>query len=648
MKRSSLGTRFVLSTLAGIIVTAAVCVVTSGWLANAWIFRSVAQDAQRQSNEILGHLSTIDQMARAQVESSMRTLLETGRAKGAPSIQGLENLGGKPVPNLSLGTESQLKSFAVVDHIKELDGATATLFAWDGENFTRISTNVLKPDGSRAVGTALDPAGKAYAALRDGNSFEGVVDILGVPYITEYTPMTDAKSKLIGAWYTGYRLDSIGSLSKDIRDASLLDHGFVALLKPNGQIITHSAQVSDAGLEHVLQHPDGWRLNRIIFPAWGYTIVTAYPVTDVLALELKIICLPAIGTFAMVTVILLTQLRLVRRLVVGPVSGLAGHMDSANLNTLLDSSQNDEIGELASSFNRYVLRLRQTLFKVRDGSAAASGKSKEIRGITHSTGTRMAEEHKCVEDAAASVGKLSRDIANISSHTEDAARQTKAAADAARSGTELVTSAVTLMQKLSQETQMSAERVAALNQRAEEIGSIVGVIEEIAAGTNLLALNASIEAARAGEHGRGFAVVAGEVRRLAERTAQATQQVASLVAGVKNETAQTAAGIRLACEGAAEGAATVSSLSSTFEQIAELAIEVDRRVEQIAQAARQDAEAAETASSTMSKVSATSQENAAGAKQVVAATDSLLHTAHSLEEIVEQFHLVELPDDLAA
>jgi methyl-accepting chemotaxis protein len=279
---------------------------------------------------------------------------------------------------------------------------------------------------------------------------------------------------------------------------------------------------------------------------------------------------------------------------------------------------------------------------------AATGKSNEIRGISHTAVERMAEQSQSAQDTAASVEQLARDIASASDHTDEASQQAKAAAAAARRGAELVVSSTRLMQALSEDTQQSAGRLASLSQRAEKIGSIVGVIEEIAAGTNLLALNASIEAARAGEHGRGFAVVAGEVRRLAERTAQATQQVADLVHGIKDETDLSAAGIRSACDRAAGGAEAMASLSSTFREISSLAIEVENRVAQIAQAAHQEASAAAAASCAMRAVATTSHESAGGAQQVVAATGELLDTAHSLESMVDQFHLMELPEDLAA
>ena len=202
-----------------------------------------------------------------------------------------------------------------------------------------------------------------------------------------------------------------------------------------------------------------------------------------------------------------------------------------------------------------------------------------------------------------------------------------------------------MIRALTADTQLSASCVATLSERAREVGSIVGVINEIASGTNLLALNASIEAARAGEHGRGFAVVAGEVRRLAERTAQATQQVSSLVSGIAQETEQAAHGIEVASARATKGAATISGLSNTFERIVALVVEVDGRVGEIAQAAREEAATATMVSEKMSRVAARAQESATGAGQVVAAAEELLGTANSLEGLVQQFDIHAVSGD---
>ena len=648
MKRSSLAARLVISTLLVVSITCVVCAVGALFIATKWISDEAAHQAVEQSSQAISHIATIDQLTRGQVETGMHILQELSRLKGAPSVNGEAVVNGKSVPNLRLGAESQVLSFAMVDQVKQLAGGTATLFAWDGNNFIRVTTNVLKPDGSRAVGTILDPHGKAFAALSRGQSFGGVVEILGVPYTTSYVPMVDGQGKLAGAWYTGYRLDSIDALGKTIEDAAILEHGFVALLKPSGAAVFHGKQISDDGFRQLRDHPQGWLMHEEAYPSWGYTVLTAYPTSDVLMLELKILMLPAAATLLMVGLIIAVQLLLLNRLVLRPVVDLTSHLNTADLNTLLATDRTDEIGALATSFNHYVLRLRQTLRLVRDGSAETSGRSDAIRSISQTAVKRMAEQCRSAEDTAAALAELSQGIAAISNHTLDASREARAAANSAREGSALVTSAVTHIQELSRDTQQSVSRISGLSERAKQIGSIVGVIQEIAAGTNLLALNASIEAARAGEHGRGFAVVAGEVRRLSERTAQATKQVSTLVNGIADDTEATAGGIDSARKHAEEGAETVASLKTTFERIVEIVIEVDSRVHQIAEAANRESGVATSVCDTMHQVAVSAKQSASGAEEVVAATGELLVTARSLESMVEQFHLKDLPQDFAA
>jgi hypothetical protein len=267
MKRSSLGMRLVLSTMLLVSIIGLFFGLIAWHMVSSQVHRQTQQEAQRQSEEAIGQLASIDQLTRAQVESAMRILENEGRRQGAPSLKGTAAFAGKTVPDLHLGAESQAMNFSVVDHVKELAGGTATVFVWDGSNFTRISTNVLKADGSRAVGTALDPQGKAFAALSQGQPFNGVVDILNVPYTTSYVPMRDSAGKLVGAWYAGFRLDSIASLGKSIESAAILDHGFVALLKPSGAVLFHGTRITSEELETLRQHPEGWIMQEKTYPA---------------------------------------------------------------------------------------------------------------------------------------------------------------------------------------------------------------------------------------------------------------------------------------------------------------------------------------------------------------------------------------------
>jgi hypothetical protein len=144
----------------------------------------------------------------ARVAASMSSLKAMTAKLGAPKLQGKEAVGGKDAPALYFGSTKVNNNFDVVDAVSKEDGKgmTATLFALDGEEYVRVSTSVPKPDGSgRAVGTVLDPKGKAIAEIKQGKAYYGEVPILGTPYMTGYEPMKDASGKVIGIYYVGYK-----------------------------------------------------------------------------------------------------------------------------------------------------------------------------------------------------------------------------------------------------------------------------------------------------------------------------------------------------------------------------------------------------------------------------------------------------------
>lgn len=138
------------------------------------------------------------------VKVAMLLLKEKTAALGVPSTKGEAAVAGKAVPALYFGQTEINNNFLVVDEVKQKMGGTATLFVKSGDEFVRVATNVMKDDGSRAIGTVLDPKGKAIAAIAKNESYYGEAAILGKPYITGYEPIHDASNKVIGIYYVGY------------------------------------------------------------------------------------------------------------------------------------------------------------------------------------------------------------------------------------------------------------------------------------------------------------------------------------------------------------------------------------------------------------------------------------------------------------
>ena len=128
------------------------------------------QEADQQAQAVLNTLQAVDGLSSQSVQAALRVLRREAEQFGSPEIKGTANVAGSTLPDLYLGRSSQNANFALVDRIRDLTGSTATLFVKNGDSFIRVSTNILKPDGTRAVGTPLDPNGQAFSAIRQGGN----------------------------------------------------------------------------------------------------------------------------------------------------------------------------------------------------------------------------------------------------------------------------------------------------------------------------------------------------------------------------------------------------------------------------------------------------------------------------------------------
>jgi len=275
--------------------------------------------ARVQAKTLIRILNVTDELVGEQVYASMRLLKQRGLLLGTPAITGTTRVGGEMVPRLVLGEMPQANRFDLVDGVTDILGGTATIFVKSGNDFVRVATNVRQKTGERAVGTLLDPKGKAIAALRDGRAFHGEVDILGTPYITRYEPMRNIEGQVIGAWYVGYKVD-MKVLREAVENTRYLQAGFAAIMDERQKIRFLSSHMSPTIADSLLHQPsDDWMIVREDIPNWGFSVMVGYPMSEARAIGLTrslfVIALGTILTILLIAVILWQM----RRLILDPI-----------------------------------------------------------------------------------------------------------------------------------------------------------------------------------------------------------------------------------------------------------------------------------------------------------------------------------------
>ncbi|GBD92012.1 methyl-accepting chemotaxis protein CtpH [bacterium BMS3Abin04] len=304
-----------------------------------------------------------------------------------------------------------------------------------------------------------------------------------------------------------------------------------------------------------------------------------------------------------------------------------------------DKEEDDDIGRLFLGFNNAVKKIKAIITNVYEATLATASASTEISATAEEMAAGAQEQNAQTEEIATSVEEMNKTIIDSTKNTALVADSSNQVLQLASDGGEKVVETVEKMDNIATVVAEAAHNVQKLGQSSEQIGEILSVINEIADQTNLLALNAAIEAARAGEHGRGFAVVADEVRKLAERTSKATQEIADMISNIQEEMYNAVRTINNGTKEAEEGKELANQAGKA---IAEITSSIDNTVEMINQVAAASEEQSSTfsqISTNIETISKVTTEATMGVEQMAKASEDLNQLTETLQNLISHFHL---------
>ena len=310
-----------------------------------------------------------------------------------------------------------------------------------------------------------------------------------------------------------------------------------------------------------------------------------------------------------------------------------------DLTMRLETKSKDELGRLASWFNIFVEKFHSIITDVQVASDQVAAAATEIAASSEEMSAGLQSQSSQVEQISSAIEEMSSSVVQVARNAGDASTNAREAGENAASGVTIVKNTVDGMSEISTAVSSSSTSVTELGNKGEQIGQIIEVINDIADQTNLLALNAAIEAARAGEHGRGFAVVADEVRKLAERTTQATEEVGLSIREIQDETTKAVELIDVGTDRVQKGVVLAEEAGHMLSKISESSISLEEMVSSIAKTAEEQATVGEQIAVGIEEINAVSRESNQAAGQTAEAANGLSVESEQLRQLVSQFKL---------
>jgi len=310
---------------------------------------------------------------------------------------------------------------------------------------------------------------------------------------------------------------------------------------------------------------------------------------------------------------------------IGRLGAVAAVAAEGDLREKADIKSRDEIGDLAGHFNRMIENLRMLIGQTIGSAQNVAAAAEEISASTEEIAKGSVTQSESAQAVNELFQELTRAVHTVAGNAEEAAELSRRTHQGAVAGGGAVQASMVSMEQL-------AKQIEVLSNDSNKIGQIIEVIDDIAEQTNLLALNAAIEAARAGEQGKGFAVVADEVRKLAERSGEATKQIGSIIKGMQSSMADSVKAV-------ADTSALSKKTGDVLEDIVKLAGETAQQVSEIAAASEEQAAQTGEVTEKIESIAAVSEQATAAIEETASSSQSLGSLADELQRSITKFRV---------
>lgn len=474
-------------------------------------------------------------------------------------------IGGMTLPVMVKGGKAVYTNNQYVDNITETTGAKATIFQLFNDKLVRISTSVIKKDGSRAIGTYVSSDSPVFKTVMRGEIFLGKAFVVDDWYLTAYAPLYNGNKKIIGAVFVGGLM-----LNQEVRELisdSKVGEGYFYVYSATGEFLIHPTLGSDSnifelpgGLGARFKEHQGGRLDytyngsdKVAISSkvdeWNVWLSLGINEDDIIkGIDKKILTEALlVGVMALLLGVVLNFLLI--KIVNGRVQAIADtakKVGDGDYRVTFDIKAKDALGSLSESLNEMVARSKVVLSEINMSSETLASSATELSSVAEQFVSNADETSRVAEQSAKNAHDVSSNMDSVAAASEESATNLNMIAVATEEMGATIQEIASNSSKASTTTSQAVETteraqlaVESLGAAANSIGKVTETITDISEQTNLLALNATIEAARAGDAGKGFAVVANEIKELAKETANATGSIKEAVNQIQAQTSST-------------------------------------------------------------------------------------------------------------